>query len=196
MSLKTDFFELDEAIGELNEKELIVFAGSPGVRKSSLALTIITCVCKYTFDKVLYYNLETSKEVLSPRVNSNVIITDKPNISTEDIRKQCEEVSKDDKLALIVIDYLQLMSGSDVEKTIAELKSIAEDYNVPVLLLSQLSKPELREDPRPMLKDLKIPTELVDKVVLLYRHLIDPDRLGMIVAKKFDDTNPIYIEND
>jgi replicative DNA helicase len=68
------------------------------------------------------------------------------------------------KLDLIVVDYLQLMSGSrrnenrqqEVSQISRDLKSLAKEFNTPVIALSQLSRaPEARNPPRPMMSDLR-----------------------------------------
>ena len=98
--------------------------------------------------------------------NSKLIIDDTPGISIAEMRSKCRKYKLEHDLKLIIIDYLQLMSGSNSRKNesrqqeISEisrsLKGLARELNVPVLALSQLSRAvEQRTDKRPMLSDLR-----------------------------------------
>lgn len=175
MNLKTNINELDNIIGGLNSKELITIASRPSMGKSTLALNIINNVSKEVKDKILYFNLETSKERLKEVISSdNIEIIDTPNISIEDIKSKCEEISKNG-LALVVIDYLQLIHTTinDNSYIIRTLKLLANELNIPIIILSQLSRPlEERENKRPILEDLSKNSSILqdlDKVIFLYR---------------------------
>ena len=97
---------------------------------------------------------------------SPLIIDDTPGITIAELRSKCRRYKQIHGLDLIIIDYLQLMSGSNSRKNesrqqeISEisrsLKGLARELNVPVLALSQLSRAvEQRTDKRPMLSDLR-----------------------------------------
>ena len=97
---------------------------------------------------------------------SPLIIDDTPGISISELRSKCRKFKLEQGLDIIIIDYLQLMSGSNSRKNesrqqeISEisrsLKGLARELNVPVLALSQLSRAvEQRTDKRPMLSDLR-----------------------------------------
>ena len=95
---------------------------------------------------------------------SKLIIDDTPSISVSELRSKCRKFKMEHDLSMIIIDYLQLMSGSGKNEShqleIAEisrnLKAVARELNVPVLALSQLSRGvEGRPDHRPMLSDLR-----------------------------------------
>lgn len=97
---------------------------------------------------------------------SNLIIDDTPGISVADLRAKCRKFKRDNDLKMIIIDYLQLMSGSskrssesrqqEISEISRSLKSIARELQVPVIALSQLSRAvEQRPDKRPMLSDLR-----------------------------------------
>ncbi len=85
------------------------------------------------------------------------------------------------QLDLIVVDYMQLMSGSkktesrqqEVSQISRELKSLAKEMNVPVIALSQLSRaPEARNPPRPLMSDLRESGSIeqdADVVTFIYR---------------------------
>ena len=97
--------------------------------------------------------------------NSELIIDDTPGISIAEMRSKCRKYKLEHDLKLIIIDYLQLMSGSgrgsdsrqqEISEISRSLKGLARELNVPVLALSQLSRAvEQRTDKRPMLSDLR-----------------------------------------
>ena len=97
---------------------------------------------------------------------SKLIIDDTPGISIAELRSKCRKYKMENNLGLIIIDYLQLMSGSgsgrsegrqqEVSDISRALKALARELNVPVVTLSQLSRAvEQRPDHRPMLSDLR-----------------------------------------
>ena len=97
---------------------------------------------------------------------SKMIIDDTPGISISELRSKCRKFKLEQGLDLIIIDYLQLMTGrvggraesrqqeiSDISRS---LKGLARELNVPVIALSQLSRAvEQRPDHRPMMSDLR-----------------------------------------
>ena len=112
---------------------------------------------------------------------SNLIIDDTPGISITELRSKCRKYKLEHNLSIIIIDYLQLMSGrgksesrqqeiSDISRS---LKSLARELNVPVVALSQLSRAvEQRPDHRPMLSDLRESGAIeqdADVVMFIYR---------------------------
>ena len=96
---------------------------------------------------------------------SNLIIDDTPGISISELRSKCRKYKLEHDLKLVIIDYLQLMSGSgrstdsrqqEISDISRSLKALARELNVPVIALSQLSRAvEQRPDHRPMLSDLR-----------------------------------------
>lgn len=144
--LKTGYEELDKVIGGLENGKLYTLASRPGVGKSTLALNIINNAFKQSKDKILYFNLETPKDLLNERITSdNIEIIDTPRTTIEEIKNKCESTTD---LSLIVVDYAQLIytssfNGSRLEEReyITQIfKSIATDLNVPILVLSQLTR--------------------------------------------------------
>ncbi len=113
--------------------------------------------------------------------DANIYIDDTAGITLAEMRSKCRKLKVEHGLDLIVIDYLQLMSGSGKtnsrEQEISEisrgLKALAREMGVPVIALSQLSRaPELRADKRPMLSDLRESGAIeqdADVVMFLYR---------------------------
>lgn len=114
--------------------------------------------------------------------NSRLIIDDTPGISISELRSKCRKFKLEQGLDIIIIDYLQLMSGggrssdsrqqeiSDISRA---LKGVARELNVPVVALSQLSRAvEKRDDKRPMLSDLRESGAIeqdADVVMFIYR---------------------------
>ena len=113
---------------------------------------------------------------------SNLIIDDTPGISISELRSKCRKYKLEHDLKLIIIDYLQLMSGSgrgsdsrqqEISDISRSLKALARELSVPVVALSQLSRAvEQRPDHRPMLSDLRESGAIeqdADVVMFIYR---------------------------
>lgn len=113
--------------------------------------------------------------------DSNLIIDDTPSISIRELRSKCRKYKLEHGLDIIMIDYLQLMSGSgknesrqqEISDISRSLKAIARELSVPVVALSQLSRAvESRPDHRPMLSDLRESGAIeqdADVVMFIYR---------------------------
>ncbi|MBQ1208465.1 MAG: replicative DNA helicase [Lachnospiraceae bacterium] len=114
--------------------------------------------------------------------NSKLIIDDTPSISISELRSKCRKFKLEHGLDMIIIDYLQLMTGSkknqdnrqqEVAEISRSLKGLARELNVPVIALSQLSRAvESRTDKRPMLSDLRESGSIeqdADVVMFIYR---------------------------
>ena len=92
-----------------------------------------------------------------------IFIDDSTGVKPLDIKAKCRRISKENKLGLVVIDYLQLMEGSrrsdSREQEIASisrtLKGLAKEMNIPVLALSQLNRKSEEQNRRPQLSDLR-----------------------------------------
>ena len=119
---------------------------------------------------------------LGPLSESEIYIDDTPGISVMEIRAKCRKLKLEKNIGLVVIDYLQLIQGTNKrvgsrEQEISEisrsLKILAKEIDVPVIALSQLSRaPEQRPDHRPMLSDLRESGAIeqdADIVMFLYR---------------------------
>ncbi len=120
---------------------------------------------------------------IGPLSEAEIYIDDTPGISITEIRAKCRKLKIEKDIGLIVIDYLQLVQGSNNRKNgsreqeISEisrsLKILAKELNVPVVALSQLSRAaEKRDDKRPMLSDLRESGAIeqdADIVMFLYR---------------------------
>lgn len=134
---------------------------------------------------------------------SSLIIDDTPGISIAELRSKCRRYKLEHGLAVVMIDYLQLMTGSgrgndsrqqEISDISRSLKSLARELAVPVIALSQLSRAvEQRPDHRPMLSDLRESGAIeqdADVVMFIYRdeyYNHDSDKKGiteLIVAKQ------------
>ncbi|MDO4622643.1 MAG: replicative DNA helicase [Eubacteriales bacterium] len=135
---------------------------------------------------------------------SNLIIDDTPGISIREMRSKCRKYQLEHGLDIIMIDYLQLMSGSggksnesrqqEISDISRGLKALARELNVPVVALSQLSRAvESRPDHRPILSDLRESGAIeqdADVVMFLYRddyYHPDSEKKGiceLIIAKQ------------
>ena len=114
--------------------------------------------------------------------NSSLIIDDTPGISISELRSKCRKMKLEQGLGMIIIDYLQLMTGSgktsdnrqqEISEISRSLKALARELKAPVVALSQLSRAcESRADHRPMLSDLRESGAIeqdADVVMFLYR---------------------------
>ncbi len=115
--------------------------------------------------------------------NSRLIIDDTPGISAAELRSKCRKFKLEFGLKLVIIDYLQLMSGSggrssdsrqqEISEISRSLKALAREIECPVIALSQLSRAcETRTDHRPMLSDLRESGAIeqdADVVMFIYR---------------------------
>ena len=134
---------------------------------------------------------------------SNLIIDDTPCISISELRSKCRKYKLEHNLEMIIIDYLQLMSGSgrstdsrqqEISDISRSLKALARELHVPVIALSQLSRAvEQRPDHRPMLSDLRESGAIeqdADVVMFIYRddyYNKDTEKKGIaeiIIAKQ------------
>ncbi len=213
--LSTGLSAVDQKITGLNRSDLILLAARPGMGKTSFALNVALNVAKGERKTVAVFSLEMSREQLATRLLSSealvennrlrtgllretdwekiagaatvlngldIRIDDNPLLSVADMNAKCRRL---DHLALVVVDYLQLMSsaggssrgGENRQQVVSDmsrmLKIMAKELNVPVICLSQLSRAnEKRDDKRPMLSDLRESGAIeqdADIVLFLYR---------------------------
>ncbi len=121
-------------------------------------------------------------EALGTVSKANLIIDDTPGITVAEVRSKCRKAKLEHGLSLIVIDYLQLMSGTsrsndnrqqEISEISRSLKALAREMSAPVVTLSQLSRAcEARADHRPLLSDLRESGAIeqdADLVLFLYR---------------------------
>lgn len=115
--------------------------------------------------------------------NSNLMIDDTSGITVQELRSKCRKLKIEKGLDLVIIDYLQLMSGSgrrrgdnrqqEISDISRALKIMARELNIPVIALSQLSRAvEQRPEKKPLLSDLRESGAIeqdADMVMFLYR---------------------------
>ena len=132
----------------------------------------------WKLDEGEWKNLIVAMGALS---NTSIFIDDTPGIKMAEIRAKCRRLAKEKgNLGLVVIDYLQLIEGSnkesrqqEVSEISRQLKKLAKELSVPILALSQLSRGvEQRQDKRPVLSDIRESGSIeqnADIVAFLYR---------------------------
>ncbi len=139
---------------------------------------------------------------LAPLSQAPIFIDDTPGISAAQLKAKCRKLKLEKNIGLVIIDYLQLMSGNgrsdsrqqEISEISRSLKSISREINVPIIALSQLSRAcEARADHRPMLSDLRESGAIeqdADVVAFLYRdEYYNPDtdkknQAELIIAKQ------------
>lgn len=153
-----------------------------------LAMRILSSVGQIEGFKLRTGNLMNNdwkriNEASSQLSSTNLVIDDTPGITIGEIRAKCRRLASSEKgLSLVLIDYLQLISGGknyganrqqEVSDISRSLKTLAMELGVPVIALSQLSRSvEAREDKRPLMSDLRESGSIeqdADIVAFLYR---------------------------
>lgn len=124
---------------------------------------------------------ENIARATGPLSKAKVYIDDTAGVTVMEMRSKCRRLKLEYGIDLIVIDYLQLMSGGsgtdnrqqEVSEISRSIKALAKEMECPVIALSQLSRaPEQRADHRPMLSDLRESGSIeqdADLVMFLYR---------------------------
>ncbi len=207
--LSTGLDDLDNKIGGLNDSDLLIIAGRPGMGKTALGTNIAYNVAEAMVrDKtiapnkrgVAFFSLEMSSDQLASRILSTVTqisgknmrvgkvdnaefgriaagvreiestplyIDDTPGLNINAIRTRARRLKRNKGLGLIVIDYIQLITGTGSKKSegnrvqeVSEisrgLKILAKELQVPVIALSQLNRSvESRDDKKPQMSDLR-----------------------------------------
>lgn len=152
-----------------------------------LVMRLLACQAQVDNFKLRQGNLNTQEwEKLQFAVSSlsdlNLYFDDSGTVKVTDMRSKCRKLSAEDKLDLVVVDYLQLLSGStanqgnrvqEVSEISRVLKEVARELKVPVVALSQLSRNvENRPDKHPVMADLRESGSIeqdADIVMFLYR---------------------------
>ena len=206
--LSTGYDKLDKMISGLQPDNLIILAARPAVGKTAFVLNVAENVAIDSDVPVAIFSLEMSAESLVNRMlcakgsikadnlrdghlddyaatdalaRTKLYIDDTPGIKMAEIRAKCRRLDKETGgLGLIVIDYLQLIEGSnkesrqqEVSEISRQLKKLSKELSVPVIALSQLSRGvEQRQDKRPVLSDIRESGSIeqdADIVAFLYR---------------------------
>ena len=188
-------------IARNNNKAVALFNLEMGAEQ--LALRILS-----SLGQVEGYKLRTGKlmnddwkrvnEAISQLSDTNIFIDDTPGITIGEIRAKCRRLASSERgLGIVIIDYLQLISGGrnygsnrqqEVSDISRSLKTLAMELHIPVIALAQLSRQvEAREDKRPIMSDLRESGSIeqdADIVSFLYR-----DDYYNKEARREDDTS-------
>lgn len=164
-------------------KSVVIF--SLEMSKEQLAYKLLCSEANVDMLKLRTGNLEDKDweniaRASGPLSSAKIYIDDTAGVSIMEMRSKCRRLKIEYGIDLILIDYLQLMSGSgeesrqqEVSEISRNIKAIAKEMQCPVIALSQLSRaPEQRADHRPMLSDLRESGSIeqdADLVMFLYR---------------------------
>ena len=226
--IPTGIGELDALTTGLNRSDLIILAARPGVGKTSFGLNIARHASVAKGRRVAFFSLEMGREQLASRLLSSeariegtrmrtgelsesdwvklveagdilskaeLYFNDNPSVTVLNIKDQVRRLGKVD---LIIVDYLQLMSGTRrTENRVAEiteitrnLKVMAKELDVPVIAMSQLRRPtERTKDHRPGLSELRDSGSIeqdADVVIFLHREAYNVTSEGGEVTEDMD----------
>lgn len=164
-------------------KSVVIF--SLEMPKEQLAYKLLCSEANVDMLKLRTGNLddkdwENIARATGPLSKAKIYIDDTAGVTVMEMRSKCRRLKMEYGIDLILIDYLQLMSGSSSENRQQEvseisrsIKALAKEMECPVIALSQLSRaPEQRADHRPMLSDLRESGSIeqdADVVMFLYR---------------------------
>lgn len=165
-------------------KSVVIFSLEMG--KEQLANKLLCSEASVDMLKLRTGNLDDDDwdriaKAAGPLSKAKIYIDDTAGISVMEMRSKCRKIKMEHGIDMILIDYLQLMSGSsgsesrqqEVSEISRSIKALAKEMECPVIALSQLSRaPEQRADHRPMLSDLRESGSIeqdADVVMFLYR---------------------------
>lgn len=219
LGLSTGIKTLDELMEWMRNGEVILLGARPAMGKTSFAVNCSYQLAK-TFleipqnrDCVLYFSLESSRDILLPRfishetkqpswearyqrysdvcfektyedfeaiINATKRISELPLYICDYLDDMCEmeniiqQVNQQKHVAFVVVDYVQLFPFMGSDMGMKEIKKLAQAFNVPILVLSQLNRNlEHRKDKHPYLSDIRGEDKkilpYVDKILFLYR---------------------------
>ena len=226
--LPTGIKELDSTITGLNRSDLIVLAARPGVGKTSLGLNIARHVAVTAKRRVAFFSLEMGREQLASRLlasealvegtklragdlteaewarlieagdilrRADLYIDDSPGLTVLEMQGKLRRL---DHVDLVIVDYLQLMTGSrrtdnrvnEISEITRNLKVMAKELNVPLMALSQLRSPTDRtKDHRPGLSELRDSGSIeqdADIVIFLHREAYNATSEGGQLTEDMD----------
>ncbi len=229
--IPTGYTDLDSMTSGLQPGDLIIVAGRPSMGKTAFSLNIAENVALDTGLPVAVFSMEMGATQLATRMIGSVgrpgrlededwvrlttalgrlneapiFIDEGAGLNSFDVRARARRLHRQTgKLGLIVIDYLQLMSGAagrqsenratEISEISRSLKSLAKELDVPVIALSQLNRGlEQRPDKRPVMSDLRESGAIeqdADLILFIYRDEVynpdTPDKgtAEIIVAKQ------------
>jgi len=201
-----------EEKNEFGEKKIVDGANvaifSLEMSSQQLATRILASQSNISSDKMrkAEFNNEDFKKIslASKEIeNLNLYIDDNPLLTIPALRTRARRLYRQHNINLIIIDYLQLMSGSlqnkdgrvqEISEITRGLKAIAKELNIPIIALSQLSRQvEQREDKRPLLSDLRESGTIeqdADVVMFIFRESYYLERLEPV--RKADEDEEKY----
>ena len=202
----TGFVDLDQKTSGFQPGDLIIVAGRPSMGKTAFALNIAENVAVDSGLPVGVFSMEMGGTQLAMRMLASIgrlnddewsrlsfalgklheapiYIDETGGLTPANLRARARRLARQygGKLGLLVIDYIQLMSGSrqgenratEVSEISRSIKSLAKELQVPIVALSQLSrKVEERNDKRPMMSDLRESGAIeqdADVILMMYR---------------------------
>jgi replicative DNA helicase len=191
----TGFYDLDRMTSGLQAGDMVVLAARPSMGKTAFAINIAEHVALNEGLPVAVFSMEMGTGKLTddewPRLTEaierlrtvSLHIDETPGLTTSELRANARRLARQcGKLGLIVVDYLQLMSGSssngdnratELGEISRGLKMLAKELQCPVIALSQLNRSvETRTDKRPMMSDLRESGAIeqdADIIMFIYR---------------------------
>ena len=181
-------FGLNLAVNAAQKTDKAVAIFNMEMSAEQLALRMIAAAGGIEQNKLKTGRLEHNdwkkvNEAMSELGDTNLYIEDSSGMTISEIRAKCRRLATQEKgLGLVVIDYLQLITGSakyegnrqqEVSEISRSLKTMAMELKIPVIALAQLSRSvELRENKRPIMSDLRESGSIeqdADIVAFLYR---------------------------
>jgi replicative DNA helicase len=225
--IPTGYLSLDNITSGLQNGDLIILAGRPGMGKTLLGMNIAEHVALVEKKPVAVFSMEMKKEKLIERslssigdieadqirtgklteesfkkissavpkyYNTKLFIDDKSFLRVSDMRATCRRLKHEHGLALVLVDYIGLMSSDGENETLRitnisrGLKLLARDLDVPVIAISQLNRSvEQRNNKRPCMADLRQSGAIeqdADLILFIYRHdVYDPNLMNKGVAE-------------
>jgi replicative DNA helicase len=180
----TGFYDLDRMTSGLQPGDMVVLAARPSMGKTAFAINIAEHVALNEGLPVAVFSMEMGASQLAVRVVGSIGRIDQGHLRTGKLSDDEWPLARQcGKLGLIVVDYLQLMSGSggaggdnratELGEISRGLKMLAKELQCPVIALSQLNRSvEQRTDKRPMMSDLRESGAIeqdADIIMFIYR---------------------------
>ncbi|MEG1835628.1 MAG: replicative DNA helicase [Oscillospiraceae bacterium] len=239
MGIPTGFSVLDKYMTGLNKSDLILIGARPAMGKTSFALNIARNVAVMAKKKVVFFSLEMSKEQLAQRILSTearvesqkmrtgeissdewvrlasataslsgaeLYFDDTSNITVPEMKARVRRMKDVD---CIVIDYLQLMTGSkktdnrvqEISEITRSLKLMAKDLHIPVITCSQLNRQSTNgkgTEHKPTMSELRESGSIeqdADIILLLYRQSYFDSQKEEIVVEDNNKAEVIIAKN-
>lgn len=142
-------YSMDEFTKECAGSKLIALLGRDDEENTRYAINLCKLLHEKTKRKILCFSLRTEKEVLRKRFSALPFeVDDTAGLEMAKLEEKVRKVNKAERLSLIVIDYLPLLSNQSIQTTrqeeiediVRRLKSLSEEIRVPILMLMPLSK--------------------------------------------------------